>query len=49
MVPSGLENRLKQSLSLLEETWKEITSTNQQDSQEVLDWLDKINEISIRN
>lgn len=40
--------KIKESLENLEDLWKYITINNFQDSQEVLDWLDKINEISVR-
>lgn len=47
------KNRLyhmcKSSILMLEYLWKDIVENNLQDSQFVLNWLDSINEISIRN
>lgn len=42
-------NACKLSIIMLENIWKDIQSQNLQNSQMCLDWLDKINEISIRN
>lgn len=44
-----LQNKLNQSIILLNEIWKEIEDKGVKHSQEVLNWLDSINEISIRN
>ena len=35
--------------NLLEEIWKMIEKAEMQNEQFVLDWLDSINEISVRN
>lgn len=37
------------SVQLLDELWKMVEKQEMQNEQFVLDWLDKINEISIRN
>lgn len=37
------------SIMALEQTWRLIQKAEMQNEQFVLDWLDKINEISIRN
>lgn len=37
------------SLHVLEELWKMIEKAGMKDEQFVLDWLDKVNEISVRN
>lgn len=37
------------SIHVLEELWKMIEKAKMKDEQFVLDWLDKINEISVRN
>lgn len=37
------------SILMLDGIWKDIVENNLQNSQMCLDWLDKINEISIRN
>lgn len=39
----------KASVQLLNELWKMVEKQEMQNEQFVLDWLDKINEISIRN
>ena len=44
-----LYNMCQMSIIMLENIWKDITVNKLQDSQFVLDWLDKLNEISIRN
>lgn len=44
-----LYNMCQMSILMLENIWKDIASHNLQNSQFVLDWLDTINEISIRN
>lgn len=44
-----LYNMCKMSILMLEGIWKDIVENNLQDSQFCLDWLDSINEISIRN
>lgn len=45
---SYLHMKINKSLKYLEDVWGYITMNNFQDYQEVLDWLDKINEISVR-
>lgn len=45
---SYLHMKINKSLKCLEDVWEYITMNNFQDYQEVLDWLDKINEISVR-
>lgn len=42
-------NKMKKSIKLLNEIWEMIMKYKLQNSQETLDWLDSINEISIRN
>lgn len=37
------------SIIMLENIWKDIQANNLQNTQFVLNWLDSINEISIRN
>ena len=37
------------SVHVLNELWKMIEKAGMKDEQFVLDWLDKINEISVRN
>lgn len=53
MIYSNEKNKLykycRASISVLEEVWKMIEEAEMQNEQFVLDWLDKINEISIRN
>lgn len=44
-----MNEKLNQSILLLNEIWKEIKDEGIENSQEVLDWLDSINEISVRN
>ena len=44
-----LYNMCKMSILMLEDIWKAIVTNNLQDSQMCLNWLDKLNEISIRN
>lgn len=44
-----LVNKMKKSINMLNDIWNMINDLNLKDSQECLDWLDKINEISIRN
>lgn len=44
-----LANKMKKSINMLNDIWNMINDLNLKDSQECLDWLDKINEISIRN
>lgn len=44
-----LYNMCKMSILMLEDIWKAIETNNLQDSQMCLSWLDKINEISVRN
>lgn len=42
-------NRMNKSLKDLNEIWNMIKDNNLENSQEVLDWLDNLNEISVRN
>ena len=42
-------NMCSASIHVLEEIWKMIEKEKLQQEQFVLDWLDKLNEISIRN
>lgn len=42
-------NDCKMSIIILENIWNDIVENKLQDSQMVLNWLDKINEMSIRN
>lgn len=44
-----LFNMCKMSIFMLEDLWTQITKAEMQNEQFVLDWLDSINEISIRN
>ena len=44
-----LANKMKKSINMLNDIWNMINDLNLKDSQECLNWLDKINEISIRN
>lgn len=44
-----LYNACKMSIVMLESIWKDIQVNQLQDSQFVLNWLDTINEISVRN
>ena len=44
-----LSNLCKSSIYFLEELWKMIEKEKMQNEQFVLDWLDSINNISIRN
>lgn len=44
-----LYNACKMSIIMLENIWKDIQVNKLQNSQFVLDWLDSINEISVRN
>ena len=44
-----LYNMCQASVYMLNELWKMIEKAEMQNEQFVLDWLDKINEISIRN
>ena len=44
-----LYNACKMSILILENIWGDINTNNLQNSQFVLDWLDKLNEISVRN
>lgn len=44
-----LANKMKKSINMLNDIWDMINDLNLKDSQECLCWLDKINEISIRN
>lgn len=43
-----LKMKIDKSLEDIEDCWEYIIENNFQDYQEVLDWLDKINEISVR-
>lgn len=42
-------NACKLSIFMLENIWKDMKANNLQDSQMCLDWLDALNEISVRN
>lgn len=44
-----LFNICQASISMLEKVWEMIKKAEMQNEQFVLDWLDKINEISVRN
>lgn len=44
-----LYNMCRASIHVLEEIWTMIEKTEMQNEQFVLDWLDSINDISIRN
>ena len=44
-----LEDLMDESIKLLDEIWTYIKENNLENNQKVLDWLDTINEISIRN
>lgn len=44
-----LYNACKMSIIMLENIWKDIQANNLQNTQFVLNWLDSINEISVRN
>lgn len=44
-----LYNACQMSIIMLENIWKDIQANNLQNSQFVLDWLDKTNKISTRN
>lgn len=46
---SRLYSACQLSIRMLENIWKDITTNNLQNDQFCLDWLDAINEISIRN
>lgn len=53
MIYPNEENKLytmcQESVHVLNELWKMIEKAEMKDEQFVLDWLDKINEISVRN
>lgn len=44
-----LEDLMDESVKLLDEIWTYIKENDLENNQKVLDWLDIINEISIRN
>ena len=44
-----LYNMCRASIHILEEIWKMIEKEKMQNEQFILDWLDELNEISIRN
>lgn len=44
-----LYNTCQATINVLEEVWRMIEKAGMKDEQFVLDWLDKLNEISIRN
>ena len=44
-----LKQKLYDSINQLESIWMEIEKKNLQNDQTVINWLDHINEISIRN
>lgn len=43
-----LEKTLKQSIEVIEDIYKQLEDDNLLNDQRVLDWLDKLNEISVR-
>lgn len=43
-----LEKALEQSIEVIEEIYKQIEEENLLNDQRVIDWLDKLNEISVR-
>lgn len=49
MLESEFKQACDKSIELLEAIWKEIELNKLENAQITLDWLDKINEISIRN
>ena len=48
-MPEELKQKLYDSINQLESIWMEIEKKNLQNDQTVINWLDRINEISIRN
>ena len=44
-----LEDLMDESVKLLDQIWTYIKENDLHNNQKVLDWLDTINEISIRN
>lgn len=44
-----LYNMCNLSILMLENIWEDVVTANLKDSQFILNWLDKLNEISIRN
>lgn len=44
-----LKQKLYDSINQLESIWTEIEKKNLQNDQTIINWLDRINEISIRN
>lgn len=46
---NGLYHLCRGSINLLEKIWAMIEESGMQNEQFTLDWLDKLNEISIRN
>lgn len=44
-----LKEQMNKSIEMLNEIWDYITEHGLANSQDCLNWLDKINEISIRN
>ena len=48
-MPEELKQKLYDSINQLESIWMEIEKKNLQNDQTVINWLDHINEISIRN
>lgn len=44
-----LEDLMDESVKLLDEIWTYIKENDLENNQKVLNWLDTINEISIRN
>lgn len=47
--PNMIYNACQLSINMLEEIWKKVVEENMQNEQFVLDWLDTINSISVRN
>ena len=44
-----LKQKLYDSINQLESIWMDIEKKNLQNDQTIINWLDRINEISIRN
>ncbi|MGM9532185.1 hypothetical protein [Intestinibacter sp.] len=49
LLDNCLEEKLEQSIQYIEELYKQMENAELLDDQRVLDWLDKLNEISIRH
>ena len=48
-MPEELKQKLYDSINQLESIWMEIEKKNLQNDQTVINWLDHINRISIKN